>query len=229
MNMTFTEALEYQSEFCGVDARVSSTNIELIEDERAPMGWRVQLAEPYRERFDILIEEFEKFDAGYVHMQHWFVFDDPTTTFISGDYLNSAMENPCGTAACIAGKAGLMERFQGMGFGFSTDSPNSGFDRHCVQFFGKVVRDFIFMGDFAMNHIKTPQQAVLLMKALRDDMRDGILTVLGIPPIAPSAWRPRSSVINHIDAIAPSDWKDIEEKFPVSAAHAGGTLSECTN
>ncbi len=156
-------------------------------------------------RIKILIEEFEKFgNKGFVYMDEWVNTDNvPESDMGRGDrkFIIEAGKNPCGTAACIAGKAGLMPRFRRLGFKYNIywGSFNVSADR----FFGESFHEAVFVGRFAVSNVHTPKQAVILMKAFLEDVDRA--EALGVD------WVPNERVRNRITKLTP----DVKT-FPVS-------------
>lgn len=75
------------------------------------MTTRVQLR-----RIKILIEELEKLPTdGVFKMDTWCELSGGFGTSLKSK-IRKAVRNPCGTAACLAGKAGLIPRIRRMGF-----------------------------------------------------------------------------------------------------------------
>lgn len=70
-------------------------------------------------RIKMLIEEFEiilEDRNARIHMRDWCELEYAETKEEAKRKLKDAVDNPCGTAACLAGKAGLMRRFRNLGF-----------------------------------------------------------------------------------------------------------------
>ena len=75
-------------------------------------------------RIEILIEELEKLrkakPKGKFNMRIWCALKRAATRAVLRKQIREAVKNPCGTSACLAGKAGLIPRIRKMGFKWDT-------------------------------------------------------------------------------------------------------------
>ena len=119
-------------------------------------------------RIRILIEELEKLRA-----QHGrgIKFDMGLYVSTLNFDLPTAIKNPCGTYACLVGKAGLIPRIRRMGFRW-TQAAGGGYDfryKKCRgsdairTFFGDAVSAEIFHGP-GMDRISTLFQGIKALK-----------------------------------------------------------------
>lgn len=139
-----------------------------------------------------LADELEKLE-GFIYMTDW-------VRGVSMDDVEAAYANPCGTAACIAGKAGLMSVFHARGYKWD----GFGFTTRPEVFFGRRVYYSIFVGTWAQDNIHTPQQAALV---LRDFLQWFTLEAWW----AQVNWTPSDQLCDEITALRPT-----EKVFPVS-------------
>lgn len=121
-------------------------------------------------RIEILIEELEKLrkenPRGIFDMGDWCALDSAPTKTELDKQIKEATKNPCGTAACLAGKAGLIPRIRQMGFRWGSrvsilgwDSYAYGgfrykdyFDDNAIEaFFGEEVLNTVFYDTATIN------------------------------------------------------------------------------
>jgi len=156
------------------------------------------MQEIYKKRIKQLIKEFKKQGtAGAIHMNSW-VYGRPDSV--------KALANPCGTAACIAGKAGLMPAFRKKGFRWNFLTRR--FSNPPEVFFGNEVYCAVFIGTWCSKHIHTPAQAVLV---LEDFLENGRLDC---------EWVPTPSVAEQVEALNP-DYKIFEVSSIALSRNAG--------
>lgn len=124
----------------------------------------------HRRRLLRLIAEFERLD-GFVYMDA-FVVGNNCAAWISGadfklqdEHLRAAIRNPCGTAACIAGKAGLMPVFRRQGLRYNYQDSGQ-YQKQLEKFFGIAVTRAVFLGDWAISHIHTSKHARIVLSDL---------------------------------------------------------------
>lgn len=132
----------------------------------------VRLLSPYIERLDLLIEKFEAMDGGFLHMPYWVI--RPCDQRDPEEFLRQARTNPCGTAACIAGKAGFMAEFEEMGYRVVplSTSGKSGFwfSIEPKIFFGLTLYNAVLVGHWAVENIHIPAQAAAVLRAFKADL-----------------------------------------------------------
>jgi len=130
------------------------------------------------DRIRILIEELEKLrkdnPKGKFNMGIWCDLEFARTKTKLQKQIMEATKNPCGTAACLAGKAGLMPRFRRMGFKWTAHS--SGYadfsykgnlgDDAVKAFFGYDVFTDVFLNT---NEIKTLFQGINALRQFVED------------------------------------------------------------
>lgn len=172
----------------------SETRLSIRLREVTPEG---QLIEPFQARLRLLIAKLRTMD-GFIDMGRWTDMDLPQSK------LKDAMSNPCGTACCLAGKAGLMPEFHKLGFKWKWEHTfYMGFTIEPEEFFGHVIRQALFAGDWTMANLSTPRQAVLVMEHLLDDPREAAA--------CGSYWMPAADIRARVHELAPA-----ERHFPVS-------------
>lgn len=136
----------------------------------------------------VLIEELEKLQDTkdiQFNMSHWCElglrkpFDAPMPREELREAILLATKNPCGTSACLAGKAGLIPRIRRMGFkwGVSRGGAIKGIFRYTnngreltgdaavCAFFGERVFEIVFTGRF---DIKTIPQGIQALENFLD-------------------------------------------------------------
>jgi len=185
-------------------------------DDMAVVDGNVTLKEPFLERIKILVGELESFGpVGYIKMDAWFYLPWRLCGYMVsakdraeeiGDLIERGTKNPCGTAACIAGKAALMPVFNEMGFFLKAadmgDNGN-GFSISPSSFFGSTISDSVFTGRWAIENIHTPAQAAILIRNFIGDLKEAVLDT--------DYWEPSYEAKDEISAL------DVEVKdFPVS-------------
>jgi len=163
------------------------------------------MTEEQIDRVKQLIEEFRIFnDVGFINMVDWAVSEAPGTEY---DKLTQAINNPCGTAACIAGKAGLMQVFRDQGFKWCFR--NDGFSIEPQEFFGEETYNCVFIGTWCSEHVHTPTHAVLVLEDFLRQwdqaLNDGKVANFN------HYWEPEASVVKMIYESRP----DVKE-FPAS-------------
>lgn len=156
-------------------------------------------------RVERLIEELRSYgDEGAIDMLTWMLRRREYEAADGALYSRAARANPCGTAACIAGKAALMQMF--MDEGFFWDFDQAFFSIPPSEFFGRAVNDAVFEGRWAMHNIHTPAQAVILMEHFLDVYR------CQAGRTAPGGlWQPSEHVVASIRALLPE-----AKLFPVT-------------
>lgn len=163
-----------------------------------------------RERVLQLIEGLKAAPDGYVLMRNWTdsnYVDVPEE--MREDYMKRASANPCGTACCIAGKAGLMPVFQDQGFkwlDYWAEPDETPFSIHPLQFFGRSLYQAVLVGQWTMDNIETTAQAIMVLEAF---LAEG-----GIEVRLSNDWVPANE--DEILALAPKEWLDEDDRFPVS-------------
>ena len=100
-------------------------------------------------RINILIEELEKLrkenPKGKFDMGTWCSIKRAATRLLLRKQILEAIQNPCGTAACLAGKAGLIPRIRRMGFKWDTaKSRGNVADFRYKKLIGNVAVQFFF-------------------------------------------------------------------------------------
>lgn len=110
-------------------------------------------------RIKILIEELESLKETTkkpaFDMHQWCEIGELRTKALMQKQINKAVKNPCQTAACLAGKAGLMPRFRRMGFSwaFSHYGPSGVIHNRLVALADFRYRDrhkHVWKGTFAL-------------------------------------------------------------------------------
>lgn len=189
---------------------MKSTIKEFIID---PKTGKLALNPIYRKRINTLIRELQKHPDGFIAMETW---ADPRIA-VAG-LRAEAEANPCGTACCLAGKAGLMKVFQAQGFSWRFDDlatthggtlrsyvfdPSNAFTMNPSAFFGAALTSAVFTGHWACANLSTPAQAIIVLRAFLRDAetakRQGFL------------WEPSTRTQSRIRAMSPE-----RKNFPVS-------------
>ncbi len=172
------------------------------------------MTDDQRRRLNTLADELSNLD-GFVHMGDWMTVPHRDSLDRS-NLRRAAQANPCGTAACIAGKAGLMEVFREEGFEW--DFKDWGFTIPPLDFFGVEAYVAVFCGKWAMQHIHTPQQAALVLRDFLAQEAQGALpaelssvTYTSMSPATYAMWSPSEPVQQAVEACPPP-----QKNFPVS-------------
>ncbi len=162
----------------------------------------------WRRRIKTLVAELSKLE-GFIHMTGWMA--EPNTTTDEGyeKFLKRARKNPCGTAACIAGKAGLMDVFRKEGFYWDYYSGRGGFSIEASAFFGQDVHYSVFTGYWAVRNIDTPQQAVIVLQAFLKEWTWATYQKVRGSAEDPflRSWMPPAAIRDRVEALR------VKEKF----------------
>lgn len=149
------------------------------------------MTETQYKRTKVLIEELIKLRSNTVKpkfkMKNW-MSETLTKMFRKEDLHAEIMEatrNPCGTACCLAGKAGLLPRIRRMGFKwdvipgpkrFSWSDAKADFQfngetgtKATREFFGSHVFERVFMNT---SHIRTLLQGIKALQAVVEQYED---------------------------------------------------------
>ena len=158
----------------------------------------------HRRRAETLLEEFRKLGPGFVQMRDWVSEEVP---------VDVACANPCGTAACIGGKAGMMEVFREEGFywtGTVSFRTETVFSVHPREFFGNDMHDAVFLGDWACDYVHTTRHVVLVLEAFLEDLDENSYGHFD------EDWLPNRDVRDFVEDTQP-EWKT----FPVNDKRVG--------
>ncbi len=167
----------------------------------------------HRQRLAQLADELDKLE-GFINMKAW--------VYVGAGTLEDAQAHPCGTAACIAGKAGLMPVFRAQGFRWWFPSPafrHGEFTEKPSVFFGDDVSNAVFTGYWAVRNIHTPEHVVLVLEAFLSDWTfENFVASAEGDMLFTSNWEPPYKVQDAVEATAPQ-----EKFFPV---HGWGSYEE---
>lgn len=193
--------------------RIIDSEVAIFADPDREHGWGARLRRPYKRRVEILLEELEKLPKeSFVYMTDWVVAGGKLSESDEARFVRSAMKNPCGTAACIAGKAGLMPRFRKLGFRWNFEEQYD-FEDAVYDFFGLMTHRIVFANTLAIQIVDTVEQAVVLVRHFLNNLDDVVSWQLTNTAYAVlSDYVPPAAVQEQIRALAPEDNK----RFPVS-------------
>lgn len=176
----------------------------------ASTGGALHQSEPFRGRTLQLIAELEKMD-GYLSMQQW--VDTRLVTVNSEELWQAAVEHPCGTACCLAGKAALMPVFREQGFRLNPDicsnthrlySSSIVFQTQPYVFFGYSLYSAVFTGIWCIKHLHTIAQAAELLRCFLADFEEASRRR--------TAWLPPATARDRIKAM----FDGHDKTFPVT-------------
>jgi len=122
-------------------------------------------------RVEVLIEELVRLrketPKPQFNMKNWCLLASARTKTFLAQLIGRAVKNPCGTTACLAGKAALIPKIRRMGFRWEVMRPKShrrgqmakaGFrykrniaDKAVKQFFGPMCYWEVFMDIYGIN------------------------------------------------------------------------------